>query len=579
MRSRKINVPFQIPSLEILQSTPLLLEKNSAIDDAQYYSYVELLKKVIEQIQKESDLEKIKSILVGAHLFEIEMVRSQYSYFSKPKHTVDQTLEKQLGIGPQHILSNDEWLTYLSDFYFFVKEKMNETDFKSLHEALFNKKKMKLIWDQKNAFMAEVHFALKQVINRHAQYISKLVHGVPDLIALRKNIADLRSHYNKARESRYFSKQNTDRDRKFDVIDFLNKALFVFYPEKFPSKYTYLQAEEADIRKAILFDVLLDIQDDYKILSPKGGWITNGSEFYKISLRALNVEDISEIDGIQKVRGLQALLSYIERVRRYWATERKQMSETLSDDLEKYYSTVTKRFCYEESQLKESSYLRRGVIALASYSLTQFLKKNVFRGTVIGIGTLVGGVSGGAVGLAAGVLLHSGITSEVAAYLLTYAFEKMGDMTVDQAQEIVSRFKQHQENGEPFWHALKPDEQPVFVKFINTLLKLPADLISDEEKARIRNILGLDERKFLELGPNHKEKSNGNQVIEIRDDNREIIQTNVPQPEMQPQPRISSLHSGMFYNTTPLNASSPMEIKSDYQHNDCLDEWENMKFQ
>lgn len=497
-------------------------------NNPQRKSFIALLKELTRiTASNTNDPEKIADILTGAAIFELETIKREYSYLSPEGSDLYCMIMRKLGITDKNPLKDDERLVYLNKFYKFANVLMSEEHVRHVKESVLT-----TVWQNKQALQKDIHTALKQLRKRDADRINQLIHGTPNLVALQKNIQTIHSNYRAARKKRWKMFQNAHRETMCELTDFVHETCNDFFAGNYnlnpaDKKSERLQADECQTRLGLILSILMEINDEYRFLSPQGGWFNSGSELYKETMPILNIKELNQLQYDEKIGWLRALSTHIDHVRNdqpYYQEKQEQWRRrglNLEKELNKFQAMINE---FRDEQEKEKNMPSRTTRVVSTglsyatqcglmYGITYAVTQGVARYALTGLGSVVATAVGGPIGLAiyaGSTILMTGLSALVSSNVLTsttaslYAWilEKIGDTVADAAVGVISYpFSASKEGLDKLRRKLTPENEKLFREWVNTLLELPNDIVTEKEKENIRYVLGLEKDARLQPLP------------------------------------------------------------------------------
>lgn len=443
------------------------------------------------------------AVLMGVPVFELEAIRKepQYKgnsprikqgYLSKSGSNVFTLIEDRLS-SEKNQLNDDECLIYLFKLYEYIKNLETE--------------KIAKLGQNKDRLVKQIHEYLKAIKNREKSRIELLAYGTPKLEVLQKKILEMMPNYQKATSSRWFS--NSKRISLLEFITLINKTIKVFYSDPSSKKKDNDEQECAytqscNVLLGILLFALISIEKEYKFLSPLGNKITNnGSELFKSSLDILNAKSLKTIDIDKKITWLKALSKHIDDINNKLHYKPKELRSWLLEIDKLIVEQEIKKNRPSRSITYAAKATGYAVQCGVSFGLAQVARTYALP---VLSGALVTGLTG-VIGLviysATGLIVMTGLGRFVSenlmppavAYVFTWVLEKIGKEVANKTEGVATytfvATKQGFQKliGHP---AFKREDREFIYEWINTLLKLPDDIVSEKEKNQIRSVLGIE---------------------------------------------------------------------------------------
>jgi len=545
---------------------------NSNRKNPQRKSFLALYKEIVNATANQTaDNEQLVDILTGAALFEMEHIKSEYSYLSPEGSDLYSLLKRKLKITQQNPLKDDERLVYLHKFNKYVQNTLTDENLKNVKESV-----VQTAWKTKQDLLKNIHGTLKHLRKRDAERIGSLVHGTPNLIALQKNMQEIRKKYRAARDKhRWKMFQSKKREAMCDISEFIHETCNDFYYANYqqdgsaPNRQTVKsQTDECNTRLGLSLSILLEINNEYRLLSPKGGWFNGGSELYKELLPILNITELNQLQYDDKIAWLRALEIHIDEVRndkQYYQNLTEKWKRRGINDLDKELVKFQDQIrAFRNEQEKEKNLPSRTTRVVTTglsyatqcglmYGISYAVGQGVTRYALSGVGSAIAATIGGPIGFAiyaGSTILMTGLSALISnnalsyttASLFAWVLEKISDNVADAAVGIISyQFSASKEGLDKLRRELSPENERLFREWVNTLLDLPSDIVSEQEKDQIRNVLGLAKDERLQpLPPTQVGEQEKRRAAELlakefisKRDNNELVITDEYQPRVR----------------------------------------------
>jgi hypothetical protein len=501
----------QIKQLQSLADELRLSYKKSKGENPQRLSFITLYDRLVKHMSLDLP-EKMTKVLIGALVFEMEIIEKEYKgssagvskgwvYNSGSQLYTD--IVRLLGVTPENQLSDDERMIHLFKFYEYVQ--------KILPDSCVDQ----LIWKSKIGLQDAVKAQLKRVKQREFKKIDALVHGTPNLTAIRKNVGKIYVDYQKAVSSRWF--QNKKRTSLLVFIDFIDQTCRDLYDKDFSGKETTEQEKDINYMQAfntrmgLIMFVLTNISNEYAVLSPER------SILFQRCLKTVNAKHLSRIEYESKITWLRALsthLSNIKSLKDYYQKTLKTWEPQGLVNIENIHSLIETELTILDAEKNRPSrsveYLGTATSYAAQYGLAFAATKyaaNMALFAIPRLATIAATAAMGPVGLvvygAAGTIITTQIGRLVKDHLVPVAvaglyakiLEKIGDAIGGAtANVVVSAFSVSAKGISHLIGLYRQKSHDDFIQeWIDTLLGMPSDLISDAQKDQIRSVLGIDD--------------------------------------------------------------------------------------
>ena len=505
---------YQPPDLSDLLKIPDLLKEAYTGDNPKRLALITFLQEFVKSLSKFPDNTHITDILLGLYVFEMELIKQEYEktgiapdfqpgrLYNTGSQLYSQ-LKGRLIISAQNNLGDDEALIYLFKCYQFVES---------------NAKLMQLKdspWGNNEKLLAQMRAMLKQVKTREYDRIAILAEGEPRLEALMQNIAKLDKDYQASVNQRWLTSSWFSNTKKhlslLTFVRLINESCDQFYKPKPSSCNDSAQGNEAyleacNVRFGALVYMLITINEN-STFAPHGTWLNNGSELFKSTLHALNKKELSAIERDQRIIWLRSLTSHLTKLKTIKGEALKKFAaegmgiEQLDDiQLEIEKDLVAQR---EKQKLPRTKrWAIQGTSTAVQYGLSLWATEAVMTALIptIGVATLASGPIGWIV-VGTGALLMTTLGKLVAekaiplgvSYLYATVLEKVGNALAEKVVDTTTlAFEVTKENlNKLMGHgALSKDQKRFMVDWIDTLLNLPDEVMSKDEKDQIRTVVG-----------------------------------------------------------------------------------------
>ncbi|MBX3709176.1 MAG: hypothetical protein KIT56_04105 [Gammaproteobacteria bacterium] len=505
--------------------SPCLKDLFALADESEQYSgtnpkrlsFIALYDQLANQTSQITDLpENIMNVLIGGLVFEMADIKFGEYRGASPKKREGWIfssgsdrytfIKKKLLISKANQFGYDERLFYLNEFYKYIDKLYPAGDIRELEQNKKLKEKNKnLIWKEKEDLLIHIRITIASIFKRNSEDFYNLVHGVPVLNALLKNLQKLEVEYS---ASSYHSKN----PKRLEILNFI-KFILKSYENSNPMEGSW------HVCAAVLLVSLRKIEPEYKFLSP------TRSRLFRQCLCALNQESIHQISLDDRIKWLRLLSSHViticENKDRYLAIlnrvvestkDQKLNSEILDRQIKGFQQWIEQELAALDKQKNTPSNMKYVISVGTGYAvqyvaapvMLQAAKNLVIGGLGMG-GFFVGGLAGSAVFSTAGTLLMSGlgrlvaegVMNTVSANLFAWVLGKIGNGIGNVTADVITcSFSATPKGLEEMRKTLKPEDDVAFVRMVNTMLEL--DMVSETDKEHIRNLLGLEKGNKLQ---------------------------------------------------------------------------------
>ncbi len=495
--------------------------------NSQRYHFLDLYNRLLDATKTLPEAEATK-ILIGLAVFQLQIIEKIYKdssakvskgwiYNSGSQFYTDM-LEK-LQVSKENPLLDDDRLTCLNKLYWHIDSVVTDDKMKDL------------AWKNKQVLFVEVHQYLKKLRSRDERKISTFVNGRPNLVALKKNVSKITGEYELATASRWF--KNHKRLALLTFIDFVDQTCDD--PDHAAVKDENINEKAKDAiywhsynarMGAILF-VLMQIGKEYNLLS------ATRSEAYRKCLKAINVKNLADVKIDNKITWLKSLSLHLTLLKEM-GDDYKVLTENWSlkglSNLDQVYANLvdnelnllgiekvkpSRASGYMRDVIKGSAQYASGFVLskyLAKYGFTEFLVEYALPASLqtagLAVGAAVGpflmvgyGIAGTIITTQLGRLVRDKLMPAAVAGVYAKIMEKTGEALGDAVAGSVVSVLGVTASGVRY---LVGKEEKIIShdylpEWIDTLLSLPSDIMPEDEKNQIRNMLGLEREPALRL--------------------------------------------------------------------------------
>ncbi len=422
----------------------------------------------------ENRLKALKPIEAGMLIFLIENIRYREYRGHDSKRTAGwfytsgsdlvNILEQELAISEENTMRDEERFVYLCELYHYINETVDD----DLCYALAKKEKKDLLKD--------VALAMRRVKERDEKRVKTLLQAKPQLFMLQECIKQLNKEYKLANSSRWFT--NPKRNLACEFIDLV-------------------KTNDADTYLGLIVFIIMYIKDEYKFLSPEGGWITNGSDLYKRYKPVLAL-NLNEMPYNTRIDYLRALSTHVARAKNHPDLSKEKA------DIYEYFLPKIDHYVDKLQRLKQQPSLVARCVSSGVNHTTQYTVGYFAATSAIPlVGTMVAGSVTGPVGwacsAAAGTILMTELGKLALANMLPDAvlcvygwlLEKIGSKVGDTTANLLSTgyggLKSLLGRAK-----LKSDDIEFIENYINALLTAPDSVVEPIEKRRLSMIFTKD---------------------------------------------------------------------------------------
>lgn len=423
---------------------------------------------------------------------------------------LSEAIEEVLVINEENELRDEDRFIYLSDLYHHVQDNFDD----DINHPL---------WQRKQNLLDDICLAMLKVKKRDEERIKLLTHGIPKLNMLIKYLREINDAYRKAASARMFTFLNSTN--RLDLLDFSELIGEACLDTLTIENYD----ETCNVIIGLVLLGIMRIEADYNYLfSPKGGYLTNGSELWKSFMELLHVDELSYDDRIKYLRALSNNVANIlgpdmEENRLKWIANIAANQSGPSDP--KRIEHMMKKLKYHQEkidayinqlQIKKKQpcvavrCISKGISFTAQWGISYVAAASV--------APLVGGIAAGVLGGPVGVVVYtaagtivmsklSGIIPGPVSWAYGWVLHKIGNAigegTVKAANYTFSVGKNGLRKllGHP---AIKKEDREFLQRYIDAILQAPSSVVSDKEKAQLRLVLGIEEEAELTLIRNLK---------------------------------------------------------------------------
>jgi len=371
-----------------------------------------------------------------------------------------------------------------------------------------------------NANIDEVVRKIVQV--KEKARINKLLHTMPDLVALKNNIKGIYDGYTTAISSRNF--ENNKRTSSLAFIGFISTTSDELYGTAYRDKSREENEKDAaymeayNVHRGMILYSLLQIRDEYRVLSP------NRSALFRECLAAAGYTNIEEITVDERIDWLRSLSKHLDEVRRIKTRLKgdankngyeeliEQWKDRKLPDLNIMKHDIEDRIFALEEKKKQPSFVvgtaKSATSSVAAYAfqrvalgyITEYALIPAATASIAGIaagpvGMVIGGFVGPFIANRIGRLVTEKIIPTAFGNLCVTLLDRIGSAMGDAAAAAAFALFSVSANG--FQRLLGFYKEHIGDNFDKdwalTLLELPDDMVAVLDKQKIRKIYGLPE--------------------------------------------------------------------------------------
>jgi hypothetical protein len=383
-------------------------------------------------------------------------------------------------------------------------------------------------WPTVNSLLDDINQVTRKIVQtKEKARINRLLHTMPDLIALKNNIKVIYDGYHSATSGRYF--ENPKREGALSFIDFIATTSDDLYGTAYRDKSREENEKDAaymesyNTHRGMILYSLLQIKDEYNwVLSPQR------SALFRECLAAAGFTGLDDISTEEKIDWLRALSKHIDEVRRIKSRTKTKDNKTTYDELIEQWKArklpdlgsvklaIEEKIYQFEEEKKQPSFVARtaksATSAAAAYAFQRAALTYVteyaivpaataaLAGMVAGpVGMMVGGFVGPFIANRVGRMVSEKLIPAAVGNLCATLLDRIGCAMGDAAaaaafalfsvsangfQRLLGFYKEHiNDNFDEEW--------------VNTLLELPDDMVSAQDKQKIRKVRGLPEPQVV----------------------------------------------------------------------------------
>ncbi len=356
-------------------------------------------------------------------------------------------------------------------------------------------------WNKKD-LLNFTRMLLKNIVKWDTN-LSSLKSSIPDNEVLKGYFDDLLAEYKEEEDKRWFD--NPDRHATKQFIQLVHKFCHV-------GEYVATDRKEMDIRLATLLFVATYIHNQYWVLSPGGGLITSGSMLYKECMRLLNVEDISELSVARRVALFNELLEFLYQIPledEVIAIIPQKDVQALVEKIGEFRDKLLKQLNIDQTVNQTSTLVASKTQTATPYFMrAAFFAANAVRAISVGLAPVT------AVSIQLVFFVCSNkLSNTLYQALISSGSDDFSRRMVFLYSNLINKFSNAVGCGAASFHRmvistqregykeltskLQPQDEELFINWVNTLLKLPQDILPQKEKEAIRYVLGLGHDELL----------------------------------------------------------------------------------
>ena len=495
---------YRKPPLKALMQIAFILNVNYDGHNSRRLQFIKFYERLSNQLTHHYPSEEACEILLGALVFEMEWIKLKeyYGFSAQLKNKffyhsgsrLYTEIKKKLNIFEHNPLSDDEQLVYVFCFYNAINHLQRVySDFIESHENL----------------LIDIVEVLKHIKQRQAKRIAIFAEGEPSLVALQKNIYQLARNYQQAAASRWF--KNTKREALIQFIKLINQAYLKetgSHPtptHDIDKDFAYLNT--CTVQLGVFLFALLNIYKEYGLLP------ATRSQLFKQCLQALNIQKLNAITVDKKIVWLEALSKFLRKIKKNHLYD--ELIQSVPVGVRYHFSefqNMVDGYLFEEQIKKKqlsplAQYMTQVTSSFAQYGMGIAFAQLMSEVALPGVGATLGGPvgfvvygTGAIVATQLGRLVSDRVIDKSISYIYAMVLEKIGYAIAHKTVGAVTYTFSVSKEGlhHLLAHPALPTEDRIFIKrWINTLLQVSDEVVSNKDKQKIRAMLGLESTLVL----------------------------------------------------------------------------------
>lgn len=498
---------FKLPKDVNLATLGSLLRTDYKRSNIKRLDCISLYERSSPKIVSDKRVKYPNDLFMGFVSLYLELGMHEYN-FRDPMHSqFFSSLVNRVGITAENSLEDDERYVYLGMLFRYIN-KITPDEFKPCQT-----------WQTKEAFAQAIHDALKRVDRREKRRKDLLIHRMPDLNILEKNIDETEDEYTLEVAKRWFpSMVSSNRAPAKMLVRFVRDCCKKMYDldtskeikenregdDKYLREYLKLES----IHRGLSIFIPLQIWGgEYKYLPAER------SAYYRIFMEKMSCDSLDDYTLDQRIDWLTALkelLADVQKLKPALVAEWKKQDNF--PDLDKVALDIEQNICQLMKKKHEQStpvrlagaVLRRGTHYAVSAAAARYLTGMALPAITGGVGTLLAGPLGTAIGLGAGIagtfaaaelgrFLSQTIVPSFISNLYVTVIDRIASTLGDGVARLAFATFRVTKGGLArmlgFYNKFVDDN--FSEEWIQTLLEMPDDIVKQEEKKRICTVWGL----------------------------------------------------------------------------------------
>lgn len=497
-------MPYQASLKDLLSLVDFL--KNAYADAIpQPLSFIALLEEITMQVRSNPHSNKITKVLLGACVFELETIRHAFSYLlPEERDEMYRLLNGKLKVSVDNPLKNDERLYYITQFFEFVEKHLQEQSIQKMNQGV-----LQPVWNNKAELLKDIHDTRKLLYQKNSDLIEKIVKATPELIVLQiqtENFINAHENVNKNADNRIIwikYPKNAEREKQLNFIRTLHQSCSHYFSLT-QQNISLIKKTEMEARQGLLLFGMMEVEKEpkYRFISPEGGRFNNGSDLFKGMLSVLH--NLKNYHASERINWLHVLLEHTNNLKNdkvYYGeivTEWQSEGFVFEKELEVFQNKINHHIKTLEKEDLEPPMKEWAIAKFIGYGTKYILQKTVDSGasrlavniSVTAIAATIGASCGSLLSFAFTYTLVNAAISKTSDYVIDTLSSEVGKKTAGFISAYA--FPPSKNKFEELRNGMTQLEDKAFCRFINTLLKLPDDTVSEAEKKHIRMVLPID---------------------------------------------------------------------------------------
>lgn len=502
---------YKAPSLQELKKLATTLREAYKGTNQHRLHFLAILQNLASDPQLDFDDHDAFKILMGAYLFEMQVIGKEYKWYSPDRSDMYYHIRNGLGMDQNTEPCDTDTFIYITAFYNYVEKRAH----KEFTQNTF--------WCTNQALSKDILKGIEILLSRQYPQVHSLLTALPRYQNLVDNMTDMTIRYNRLSPPKYWGWSGNAHIEQSTFVDFISAYCNEYYAQKPDADQDTLEAAVPYfLRLGALVYVMSELEKECALSSS-----AKRSKLHQLCAEAANIKLTTDVSlqerGIWLFQLTQELNSIIANRQDFIARFQEQLNKSnsnirnvslwLTENLSKVHAQLAS--CHLEVVQPNSiqASATSAVGGAASYGMRTAIRTTtgytfptttslIIRGAAAGAtGFAVFGPGGALLGVSISLLKNIG--SVIVSSLLVKLLSKMGNTVAGGAAGVIimpvnatrtgimnlyRKYKGYQD--------FNPQELRKNDEFLDALMSLPDDVFPNEHKENLQ-------RTMMPLASNH----------------------------------------------------------------------------